>query len=192
MQIDKNIILETLVLGPAETNCYILGEKESLESVIIDPGAFTREEEEKILNILKRFNLSVRYIINTHGHSDHIAGNRRIKRETCAKILIHRKDAPLLTNPVINGSLLFGKLIISPPADIFLDDGEVIKIGETGLKVLPTPGHTKGGTSLLGNGFVFTGDTLFAGSIGRTDLPGGSLRDEVDSIKNRLFTLTIR
>ncbi len=147
-----------IVVGELFTNCYII--KDKGESCIIDPGA----QPERILeNIEGR----VKYIINTHGHIDHIGADLKIREKTQAKILIHPLDAPLLP--------------IKP--DILLEEGDVIDIGGINLKVLHTPGHTQGSISLLGEDFIITGDTLFRDGIGRTDLPGGSEEDIFKSLE---------
>lgn len=139
-------------MGELFTNCYIIQDRE--ETCIIDPGA----QPERILKNIKG---RVKYIINTHGHMDHIGADLDIKGKTQAKILIHPFDTPLLS-------------ILSIEPDILLEEGDVVEIGDISLKVLHTPGHTPGSISLLGKGFIITGDTLFRDGIGRTDLPGGS------------------
>ena len=128
------------------------------------------------------------YIINTHGHIDHIGANRAIKDATGAKVLIHKNDAKMLTNAVSNFSFMMGRQVTSPPAEQFIDEGDIIKIGNTvELKVIHTPGHSPGGICLMTDNIIFSGDTLFYGSIGRTDFPGGSYRDLISNIKNKLL-----
>ncbi|MFQ5999140.1 MAG: MBL fold metallo-hydrolase [Candidatus Bathyarchaeia archaeon] len=183
------MIIKMFTFGMYLTNCYVVGCEETKEAVVIDP-AFDRDEEaEKVLELIEKQNLHVKYIINTHGHPDHTAGNGIIKKATGAPILIHENDALMLTNVVKTLSRVFGLHVTTPPADNTLRDGDVIQVGRIKLKVLHTPGHTKGGISLLGDDVVFSGDTLFAGSIGRTDFPGGSFKEIIQSIKTKLLTL---
>lgn len=158
-------------VGWLSTNCYIVGCEETKEAVIIDPGLENEKETSLILEYITRNSFHIKYIINTHGHPDHISGNMIMKEATGAPILIHENHK--------------GKA----NADQKLRDGDVIQVGNCKLKVLHTPGHTKSGISLLGTDFVFTGDTLFAGSIGRTDFPGGSFQEIIQSIKTKLMTL---
>jgi hydroxyacylglutathione hydrolase len=182
------MIVKMLTLGTLYTNCYIVGCTETKEALIIDPGFEEKKDAKKVLEEIKQHDLRVRYIVNTHGHPDHTGGNRAIKEATNAPILIHEYDAPMLTNPTGNLLRPFRLHTISPPADKTLQEGNIIQIGKITLKVLHTPGHSKGSISLLGSDVVFTGDTLFAGSIGRYDLPGGSYKEIIRSIK-RLATL---
>ncbi len=182
------MIIKMLTLGTLYTNCYVVGCAETKEALIIDPGFEEKKEAERILKEVNQHNLRVKYIVNTHGHPDHIGGNRTIKQETGALILIHEYDAPMLTDTAGDLPKLFGLHMMSPPADKMLHEGDVIQFGKTTLKVLHTPGHSKGSISLLGDDVVFTGDTLFAGSIGRYDLPGASYKEITRSIK-RLATL---
>ena len=153
--------IKHLVVGPLLTNCYLVASKSEL--LIIDPGG----EKEKILREVATTKAKLKYIVNTHGHPDHIFANEEIRKETGAKILIHRAE----------------KDFIEFKADKFLNDGDEIKVGESTLKVLHTPGHTRGGICLLGSDFVFTGDTLFKDGCGRTDLPGGSQEDLEKSLE---------
>lgn len=189
------MLLKLLVVGFLNTNCYILGDKKTCEGMVIDPGTFSKEEEERILSTVNRNNLKIKYILNTHGHADHIGGNRGLKEATNAQILIHKEDALKLVDPNINGSKFMGMDITSPPADCLLEEGDSINIGAIQLKILYTPGHSRGSICVLGKGAVFTGDTLFAGSIGRTDSsdgipnPDASQKDELHSIKTKLLTL---
>jgi len=183
------MIIKMLTVGALYTNCYIVGCAETREALIMDPGFDREAEAQRILREVDQRDLQVRYIVNTHGHPDHTSGNRVVKKATGASILIHEYDAPMLTEAGKSLARLFGLRTESPPADKTLHDGDLIQIGGVTLKVLHTPGHSRGSISLLGDDVVFTGDTLFAGSIGRYDLPGGSFQEIMRSIKNRLATL---
>jgi len=182
------MILEMLTLGALYTNCYIAGCSETREGLIIDPGFDRDTEAEKVLTRVEQHRLEVKYIVNTHGHPDHTAGNGLLKDATGAPIVIHELDAPKLTDSSKNLSLLFGLHVTSPPADQTLKEGDIIQTGKVQLKVLHTPGHSKGSIALLGDNVVFTGDTLFAGSIGRYDFPDASYKEIMNSLK-RLATL---
>ena len=182
------MILEMLTLGALYTNCYIAGCSETREGLIIDPGFDRDTEAEKVLTRVEQHRLEVKYIVNTHGHPDHTAGNGILKEATGAPIVIHELDAPKLTDSSKNLSLLFGLHVTSPPADQTLKEGDIIQAGKVQLKVLHTPGHSKGSIALLGDNVVFTGDTLFAGSIGRYDFPDASYKEIMNSLK-RLATL---
>jgi len=180
------MFLKTLVVGPLGANCYLIGCPETREGAVIDPGA----EGERILAAAREAGLAIKQIINTHGHGDHIGANGTIKKATNAAILIHKLDAPCLNNPGANLSSLMGLRETSPPVDRLLEENDTINVGKTiTLKVIHTPGHTPGGICLQGEGLVFTGDTLFAGSIGRTDFPGGSFGRLISAVKEKLFTL---
>lgn len=182
------MIVKMLTLGTLYTNCYIVSCIETKEALIIDPGFEEKKDAEKVLKEVKQQELHIKYVVNTHGHPDHIGGNRIIKEATNALLLIHEYDAPMLTGPTENLSMLLRLHAMSPPADKTLHEGDLIRFGKTTLKVLHTPGHSKGSISLLGDDAVFTGDTLFAGSIGRYDLPSASYKEIMHSIK-RLATL---
>lgn len=153
--------IKKLVVGPLLTNCYLILSKR--EALVIDPGG----EIEEILDEIKKKKSKLKYIVSTHFHPDHILGNSLLKEKTGAKILIHEKE----------------KSFINFKPDKFLKEGDNIKIGDLNLKVLNTPGHTKGSICLLGDNFIFTGDTLFKDGIGRTDLAGGSMPDIEKSLE---------
>jgi len=182
------MILEMLTVGSLFTNCYIVGCTETLEGLIIDPGFDRDNEADRVLKKTDQHHLKVKYIVNTHGHPDHTACNGILKEATGALILIHELDAPKLTDASQSLAGLFGLHVTSPPADRTLKEGDTIQAGKVQLKVLHTPGHSKGSISLLGDNVVFTGDTLFAGSIGRYDFPDASFTDIMNSLK-RLATL---
>jgi glyoxylase-like metal-dependent hydrolase (beta-lactamase superfamily II) len=179
------MIIKALAVGPLMTNCFIVGCKNTKTAAVIDPGG----DVKNILEELNRSGLEAKYIINTHGHFDHIGGNKELKDATGAKILIHGLDAPMLSRVAENAMSfgLYGEN--SPPPDMEIGHGDMIDVGEITLKVIHTPGHSPGGISLFTDSVVFAGDTLFYGSIGRTDLPGGDFRTLVSSIKERLFPL---
>ncbi len=179
------MIIKSLAVGPIMANCFILGCEKTRESVVIDPG----DETDKILLSLADSELKLKYIINTHGHFDHVGGNRKLKDATGADILIHSLDAPMLSQ-LPTASAAFGlSSDESPPPDKSMEDGETVSFGSITLEVIHTPGHTPGGISLYTDGCVFVGDTLFAGSIGRTDFPGGDYETLISSIRNKLFVL---
>jgi len=171
-------MLKTFTVGPMEANCYILYHPDKREGLIIDPGA----EGPRLIRFIKEKKISILYIINTHGHPDHTGANREVKEHTRAPILIHQYDAPMLTRGESVISLVFPSEYSSPPADTLLKDGDLIECAGIEFKVLYTPGHTPGGISLLTEDSIFTGDTLFSGSIGRSDLPGGSQEVLLNSI----------
>ncbi len=173
--------METITVGPMEVNCYILGCAKTLEAVIIDPGA----EDDRIKGRLNRDKLSARYIINTHGHADHIGANGKFG----LPVMIHRSDIPFLNSPAKNLSAMLGMTISSPPADRALEDGDKLYVGDLILEVIHTPGHTPGSISVKCGDIVFTGDALFNEGIGRTDFPYGSEEDLLKSIRKKLLIL---
>jgi len=180
------LILERLEVGPLLTNCYIIGDEKTHNGAVIDPA----DEADRILERAQALKLDIKLIINTHAHGDHIGANADLVEATGAKLVIHKADAEALSNPVANLSAWVGFNITSPPPDRLVSDGDIIEIGSIKLEVLHTPGHTAGSISLLGDGFVFSGDTLFHEGVGRTDLPGGSDSDLFTSVNDILFELS--
>ena len=177
------MILKTLVVGLLETNCYILGDEKTKDAVVIDPG----EEFEEIDKQLKASALKVKYIVLTHGHFDHTGALARLRESTGAEILIHAEDASMLSSSGQAQPFLLDSGAEPCAADRTLKEGDKIRFGEATLEVLHTPGHTPGGISLVTDKMIFTGDTLFCGSVGRTDLAGGSFSKLIDSIKGKLL-----
>lgn len=177
--------IKVLAVGPLEANCYLVYDENSGAALVIDPGA----EGERIVEELKKLQLKVKYIVNTHGHGDHIGANGEVKAATGAELLIHSEDGPMLTNSQLNLSIYTGKKVEKPAPDRLLADGDTLAIGSLRFKVLHTPGHTRGGICLVGEGVCFSGDTLFQSSVGRSDFPGGSHARLIDAIKGKLLTL---
>ncbi|UCB51906.1 MAG: MBL fold metallo-hydrolase [Candidatus Zixiibacteriota bacterium] len=178
------MILKTLVVGLLETNCYILGDEKTKEAVVIDPG----EDFEEIDRQLRGSELKVTYIVLTHGHFDHTGALARLKASTGAEVLIHEKDAPMLSPSGQAQPVLLDSGADPCAADRTLKEGDRIQFGENTLEILHTPGHTPGEISLVTDKMIFTGDTLFCGSVGRTDLAGGSYQKLIESIKEKLLT----
>jgi len=179
------LIIKELVVGPLMANCFIFGCEETKEAVVIDPGG----DADKIMFSLADSKLKVKYIINTHGHFDHVAANGKIKDATGADILIHPLDASMLGSISTNAALFGISVENSPPCDQTIEEGDTVSFGKITLKVTHTPGHTPGGISLYTDKIVFVGDTLFAGSIGRTDFPGGDFNTLISSIRTKLFKM---
>jgi glyoxylase-like metal-dependent hydrolase (beta-lactamase superfamily II) len=179
------MIIKQMPVGQMAVFCYIVGCAETLACVLIDPAG----SEDQILRVLSRKKLQTRYIINTHGHPDHTCGNQMIQEGTGAKIVMHEADARMFDTP---GARIMAQQMgfrPSPPVDWAVRDGDRIAFGRETLQVIHTPGHTPGGICLYGRGNLFTGDTLFVGAAGRTDLPGGSLDVLLQSFREKILTL---
>ncbi|MFW6237026.1 MAG: MBL fold metallo-hydrolase [Desulfosudaceae bacterium] len=179
------MIIEKLEVGMIMANCFIIGCEETRQAAVIDPG----DEADRIFYTLAEHTLTVKYLINTHGHFDHVSANKPLKKATGAELLIHAADASILTNLSQMAAGFGMSADNSPPPDRTVDEGDVISVGTIDLKVLHTPGHSPGGISLYTDNKAFVGDTLFAGSIGRTDFPGGDFDTLIASIQNKLFPL---
>jgi hydroxyacylglutathione hydrolase len=172
-------------VGPIETNCWIVGAPGSKLAAVVDPGG----EADRIIAELKKAGLTVTAIVNTHAHFDHAGANRVLRDKTGAPLMIHRLDAPALSQLNLQAMLFGMSSDDSPPADRLIEDGDTIDLKDFTLTVIHTPGHSPGGISISGPGILISGDTLFAGSVGRTDLPGGSWDTLVKSLRTKVMTL---
>ena len=193
-EVGDSVVVRSTVVGFAESNCYVLACRRTREAAVVDPGADTLEETDRILAEVARLDASLRFIVNTHGHPDHFSGNDAVKAALGGEVCIHTKDAVKLTDATLNASRMFGFDVSVAPADRLLNGGDTLDVGDVRLTVRDVPGHSVGGIVLVGDGFVLTGDTLFAGSVGRTDLPASSDEsdawdDLVSSIREKLLTL---
>jgi len=179
--------LKTVVVGPFEVNCYLYWDGASKDAVILDPGG----DEDLIFEALDRVGVTPQAILLTHGHIDHIAAVGAVKEKLQIPLYIGQADQNLLVNPSDFVSTFYSKPVHSPPADFLVTDEQLLTFGTIALRVLATPGHTLGGVCYLDErqGALFCGDTLFYGSVGRTDLPGGSYEQLLESIRTKILTL---
>lgn len=181
--------IDCLILGAYETNCYVLRNNDAArDCLVIDPGL----EAGELIEFLDEQQLNPVAVVLTHGHIDHIAGVKVVRKHFPEiKVYIHNLDAAMLTEPGKNLSAMTGAAFVTEPEDVSLKEGDVIDLAGVKLLVLHTPGHTPGGISLYSqeDGVAFVGDTIFAGSIGRTDFPGGSMSQLLASVREKLFTL---
>lgn len=181
----KGMLVKQYEVGNFAIFCYLIGDEESQEGLFIDPA----DDANMLLAEAKSHGLNkIKYIVNTHSHIDHIMGNAEMAKKTGAKIVIHEEDAAALvgTPPYM---LEMFSATASPPADSVVKEGDLIQVGNVKLKVIHTPGHSAGGICLYLDGMVFTGDTLFVGSVGRTDFPGSSWEVLEASIRQKLYVL---
>ena len=177
------MFVKQLEVGNLSVFAYIVGCKDTGEGLVIDPAG----DADRIISICNENGIQIKYIVNTHSHTDHTMGNADMVSKTGAKIIIHEDEKDLITKkPSFLLSMFSPKE--SPPADITVKEGDTIDIGKLSLNVIFTPGHSPGGISLHVNGYLFTGDTLFVGGVGRTDLPGASWQLMLDSIKTKILT----
>lgn len=178
------LTIRSFAVMPFDENCYVVSD-DTGEGIVIDPGGMAKE----ILAYIREKKLSIQAVLDTHGHCDHIGANDAIRDETGAPLYIHKADAPMLSDMRLNLSAFMGFKALSRPAEHLLSEGDKISFGQSELEVIHTPGHTVGGVCFVGDGVVFTGDTLFAGSIGRSDFPGGSEVELIGNIKKKLLAL---
>ncbi len=176
---------DSVIVGALETNCYLIHCPETLHCAIVDPGA----EAKKIFRLITEKGLTPVVLLNTHGHIDHIGANKDVKERFNIPLYIHDSDKSMLENVQQSELSFFLDAKDSPSPDKYLEEGDTLKIGKSSLKVIHTPGHSPGSVSFLGDGFLISGDTLFYGGVGRTDLPGGSWTELVKSIKTKILTL---
>lgn len=177
--------IQAFTVGDLGVNCYVVKDENTKEALVIDPGA----DADEILTYIKKEELQVKYIVNTHGHADHIGANREVIEATGAALAIHEADLSMLTDEKKNLSLFCGVPVVSPTADHLLKDGEILNVGAMAFEVIHMPGHSPGGICLYAQKVLFSGDSLFAESIGRCDFPGGNMRLLVDTIKEKLLRL---
>lgn len=178
------MFVKQMEVGRFAVFAYLVGDETTGEALVIDPAA----DAHRILTEAGKKGLKIKYIVNTHSHIDHIMGNKEMKDLTGASIIIHEKEREALVQQSSYMMSMFGAEA-SPPADLSVKEGDSIAIGKVSLEVIHTPGHSPGSISLHANGLVFTGDTLFVGAVGRTDLEGGSWHTLVSSIRAKLFLL---
>jgi hydroxyacylglutathione hydrolase len=177
--------VEQQMVGMMGVCCYILSCGNTAKAAIVDPGG----DEERIIGRVEDLGLDVQYIIATHGHPDHVCGNRKIKEATGAAIVMHEADDDFFSQSQVKNYFSMLGMEPSPPTDLRVRDGDLVTFGDVSLNVIHTPGHTPGGMCLYRAPDLITGDTLFVGGIGRTDFPGGSHRELIESIQQKLLVL---
>jgi hydroxyacylglutathione hydrolase len=182
----SELIVRGIVVGVFAENCWIVGSRKTGEAIAIDPG----DQPEEILALAKDMGVRIKAIANSHAHIDHILGVRGVQEATGAKFLLHQGDLEIARSTASGAARMLGMQVEPPPdPDAFLSEGDEVEVEGVKLTVIHTPGHTPGSLSYYTEGMLFSGDTLFRGSIGRTDLPGGDYRQEMSSIVDKLLTL---
>ncbi len=179
------MLIRAIPVGPLQVNCFIVACSKTRDAMVIDPG----DEGKKILDLLGKEQLNLKLVVNTHGHFDHIGANRLLVETTGAELLIHENDVPLMAQATKHAALYGLTTTPSPEPTRTLVGGESFTVGELDVTVIHTPGHSPGGICLLVGNHLFSGDSLFAGSVGRTDLPGGDHDTLIDGVKQRLMVL---
>jgi glyoxylase-like metal-dependent hydrolase (beta-lactamase superfamily II) len=182
----SELMVRGIVVGVFAENCWIIGSRRTGEAIAIDPG----DQAEEILALAKDMGLNIKVIANSHAHIDHILGVRGVQEATGARFLLHAGDLAIAKGAAGSAAAMLGRPVEPPPEpDALLEDGDEVEVAGVKLKVLHTPGHTPGSLSFYTEGMLFSGDTLFRGSIGRTDLPGGDYGQEMSSIVDKLLVL---
>ena len=186
MDVANELMVKGIVVGVFQENCWVIGSRRTREGIVIDPG----DEPEEILALARDMGLNVKLIVNSHAHVDHIMGVRGVQERTGARFLLHPDDLAIARGMPQSAARFLG--YEPPPApdpDAPLADGDTVEVDGLKLRVIHTPGHTPGSVSYYTDGLLFSGDTLFRGSIGRTDLPGGDYGQIMQSIITKLLTL---
>lgn len=179
------MLIERLEVGIFCENCYLVACQETLEGVIIDPG----DDADKILTRVEALKLKIKHILITHAHLDHVQALAEVKERVARPVFMHRDDQFLLDNLQVQAAAFGLTISRIPEVDQYINEGELIGFGNVSFNVLHTPGHSRGSVSFVTDGAAFVGDALFAGSIGRTDLPGGDFETLIASIRSKLFPL---
>lgn len=179
-----SVAIKRLPVGALEGNCYIVYNEDSREAMIIDPG----DEPDRIMDLIRKDGISVKYIVCTHAHFDHVGAIPDLKQETGAKIIMHEDESQVYEAAKKMAAMWGFYIEDMPKPDIFVQEGDHIELGDMKFEVMHTPGHSPGSMCLYGHGILFSGDTVFAGSIGRTDFPGGSLENMRKSFR-RIISL---
>lgn len=179
------MFLERIPAGVYAVNCYIIGDDKTDKAAVIDPGG----DVDKIVDVLDENNFKLEYIILTHAHGDHIGGVEELRQRTGAPVYMHKDDLYMLKDSSVNHSISISGTKIETEADNFVNDGDILELGSLKMSIIHTPGHTQGGICVQVENVLLSGDTLFANSIGRSDLDGGNQEQLIDSIKSKLFIL---
>ena len=187
MEVANELMVRGLVVGVFQENCWVVGNRRTGEAICIDPG----DQPDEILALARDMGVTIKLIANSHAHVDHVLGVQGVHSATGAQFLLHPSDLDLLRNGWRGAAARFGLDVGQgpPDPDAFVKDGDVVEVAGLQLKTITTPGHTSGSVSYYADGMLFSGDTLFRGSIGRTDMPGGSFEEEMTSIVDRLLVL---
>ena len=180
------MIIERIPVGGYQVNTYLVACAETKEGVLIDPAG----EEDLLAFLVKKAGVRLKYILNTHGHADHVVANRKLKQMYSVPVCMHKADDEFFSDANTR-KIITKELGLPPPepADILFEDGDIFKVGNLSIKVIHTPGHTPGSSCFLAEGHLFTGDTLFVGDVGRTDLTGGSLDTLLESLEKKIIKL---
>lgn len=187
MEVANQLMVRGIVVGVFQENCWVIGNRRTGEAICIDPG----DQPDEILALARDMGVTIKLIANSHAHIDHVLGVQGVHAATGAKFLLHHEDLGLLRDGFTMSAARFGldPSQQPPDPDAFVEEGDTVEVAGLQLKAISTPGHTPGSVSYYTDGFLFSGDTLFRASIGRTDMPGGSFEQEMRSICDRLLTL---